>query len=56
MTFTYALEHEDGSPADPPTFKTAVPTWRVGDEIPLGRCKALRITRVRDDDADRRLS
>ena len=27
MSFTYALEHEDGSPAEPPTFKTAVPTW-----------------------------
>jgi hypothetical protein len=44
--FTYRLELEVGTPADPPTFETAVPTWRAGDEIPLGR-RALR-----DDDAD----
>jgi hypothetical protein len=37
MSFTYALEHEDGSPAEPPTFKTAVPNWSPGDTIPLGR-------------------
>jgi hypothetical protein len=30
MTFTYKLEHEDGTSADPRTFKTAVPTWRPG--------------------------
>jgi hypothetical protein len=23
MAFTYTLEHEDGSPAEPPTFSTA---------------------------------
>jgi hypothetical protein len=23
----YKLEHEDGTPADPPTFHTALPTW-----------------------------
>jgi hypothetical protein len=28
MAFTYKLEHEDGTPADPRTFKTAV---RTGD-------------------------
>jgi hypothetical protein len=28
---------EGGTPADPPTFETAVPTWRPGDTIPLGR-------------------
>jgi hypothetical protein len=25
MPFTFTLEHEDGSPAEPPTFSTAVP-------------------------------
>jgi len=30
---------------------TAVPNWRSGDEIPLGR-RALRVVRIRDDDAD----
>jgi hypothetical protein len=36
MAFTYKLEHEDGTLADPPVFGTAVPTWSVGDTIPLG--------------------
>ena len=45
--FTYRLELEDGTPADPPTFETAVPTWRVGDTIPLGRGKELRVIEVR---------
>lgn len=39
-------------PADPPTFRTAVPNWRPGDTIPLGRGKALRVVAVRDTDAD----
>jgi hypothetical protein len=43
--FTYRLEHEDGTPADPPTFHTVVPTWRAGDTI-------LRVVATRDDDAD----
>lgn len=33
MAFTYKLVLEDGTPADPPTFVTAVPTWRVGDKV-----------------------
>jgi hypothetical protein len=49
--FTYRLELEDGTPADPPTFETAVPTWRSGDEIPLG-LRILRVVRVRDDHAE----
>jgi hypothetical protein len=28
MAFTYELVLEDGTAADPPTFVTAVPTWR----------------------------
>jgi hypothetical protein len=36
MAFTYKLEHEDGTPAGPPTLRTAVPNWRPGDAIPLG--------------------
>ncbi len=31
MPFTFKLEHEDGSPADPPMFETAVPMWGPGD-------------------------
>jgi hypothetical protein len=49
--FTYRLEQEDGTPADPPTFKTVVPTWRVGDTIPPRR-RTLRVIAIRDDDAD----
>ena len=33
MTFTFKLEQADGTPADPPSFRTAVPNWRVGDAI-----------------------
>jgi hypothetical protein len=47
MAFTYRLEQEDGTPADPPTFKTSVPTWRPGDTIPLGRDRILRVIETR---------
>jgi hypothetical protein len=36
MSFTFKLEHEDGTPADPPTLHTAVPNWAAGDTILLG--------------------
>jgi hypothetical protein len=51
MTFLFILETPDGAPADPPTLKSAVPNWRPGDTIPLGR-RTLRVVGVRDDDAD----
>ena len=44
MAFTYKLELEDGiPPADPPRLDTAVPNWRAGDTIPLGRDRILRV-------------
>jgi hypothetical protein len=49
------LEHEDGTPADPPTLKTAVPNWRSGDTIPLGPGRTLRVIETRpgtESDAD----
>ena len=49
--FLYRLEHEDRTPADPPSFRTAVLTWRQGDTIPLGH-RTLQVVRVKDDDAD----
>jgi hypothetical protein len=49
--FLFRLELEGGTPADPPTFETAVHTWRPGDTIPLGR-RELRVVGIRDDDAD----
>jgi hypothetical protein len=53
--FEYKLEQKDGSPADPPTLRTAVSTWSAGDTIPLGRDNALRVVEIRrgrdpDDD------
>jgi hypothetical protein len=41
--FTFKLELADGTPADPPTLKAAVPDWRPGDMIPLGRGRTLRV-------------
>ena len=52
MAFTFRLELEDGTPADPPTFSAAVPNWKAGDTMPLGRGRMLRVVRIRDDDAD----
>jgi hypothetical protein len=52
MAFTYRLEKEDGTPADPPVLHTAVPTWHVGDTIPLGSGRTLRVidTRLNPED------
>lgn len=55
MPFTYTLERQDGSPAEPPTFSTAVPNWSPGDTIPLGSNWTLRVVEIRpglepDDD------
>jgi hypothetical protein len=49
--FLFKLEMEDGVPAEPPSLSTAVPNWKSGDTIPLGR-RTLRVVRIRDDDAD----
>ena len=45
--FTFKLELEDGTPADPPTFTAAVPNWKAGDTIPLGPA-TLRVVEVRE--------
>jgi hypothetical protein len=52
MAFTYRLEKEDGTPADPPTLHTAVPTWHAGDTIPLSAERALRVVEIRSVTAD----
>jgi hypothetical protein len=52
MTHTFKLERLDGTPADPPAFKTTVLSWSPGDTIPLGRGRTLQVVRIRDDDAD----
>jgi hypothetical protein len=51
MAFVYRLEQEDGTPANPPTFRTSVPAWQPGDTIPLGG-RTLRVVAIADDDAD----
>jgi hypothetical protein len=48
--FSYKLERADGTPAEPATLKTAVPTWGLGDTIPLGRGRALQVIGTRDGD------
>jgi hypothetical protein len=49
---TFRLELEDGTPAHPPTFRSAPGvSWKPGDTIPMGR-KTLRVIAIRDDDAD----
>jgi hypothetical protein len=45
--FYFKLEYEDGTPADPPVLHSAVPNWKVGDTIPLGADRALRVTETR---------
>ena len=52
MTITFKLERADGTPADPPSFRTGVYVWRPGDTIPLTADRTLRVLGVRDDDAD----
>ena len=52
MAFIYRLELEDGTPADPPHFRSAPGVmWSAGDTIPLG-ARTLRVVAIRDDDAD----
>jgi hypothetical protein len=43
MTFTFRLERADGTPADPPTIRTAVPNMRPGDTIPIRPGRMLRV-------------
>jgi hypothetical protein len=46
MTFTIRLEQADGTPADPPTMESIVTNWRVGETIPLGRDRTLRVVGI----------
>ena len=52
MAFTFKLEHEDGTPADPPVLHTAVPNWSAGDTIPLSAERMLRVIETRLDDEE----
>ena len=52
MAFTFKLEHEDGTRADPPVLLRAVPNWSAGDTIPLSAERTLRVVEVRSSTAD----
>jgi hypothetical protein len=43
---TFELHQPDGTPATPATFVTNASSWKVGDVIPLGAGKALRVVAV----------
>ena len=44
LGFMFRLEFEDGTPADPPTFRSSDGiSWNAGDTIPLGSERALRV-------------
>jgi hypothetical protein len=51
MAFLFKLETEDGTPAEPAELHAAVPNWRAGDTIHLGR-RTLRVVGMRDEEAD----
>jgi hypothetical protein len=44
--FTLKLEQTDGTPAEPPSFRSAVPNWRPGDTIPIRRDRTLGVVGV----------
>ena len=46
----FKLERTDGTPADPPTYRTGVYSWRPGDTIPMGATRTLRVVEIRPDE------
>jgi hypothetical protein len=48
----FKLERTDGTPADPPTYRTGVYSWRPGGTIPMSATRTLRVVEVRGDDSD----
>jgi hypothetical protein len=51
VTFTFRLEREDGTPAEPPQVRLGVYSSMPGDTINLGR-RSLRVVDVRDQGDD----
>ncbi|MGA8928020.1 MAG: hypothetical protein WB462_17560 [Solirubrobacterales bacterium] len=49
--FLFRLETKDGAPVEPSTLSAAVPNWKPGDTIHLGK-RALRVVALRDEDSD----
>ena len=52
MTHTFKLERLDGTPADPPSFKTTILVWSPGDQIPLSAGRTLQVVRLRHVDGE----
>ena len=50
--YHFSLQRTDGTPADPPTYRSSVLVWKQGDQIPLNAERTLRVLGLRDDDAD----
>jgi hypothetical protein len=50
--YQFRLQRTDGTPADPPHYRSSVLVWKQGDQIPLNAERTLRVLGVRDDDAD----
>jgi hypothetical protein len=46
MTHTFKLDRLDGTPADPPSFKTTILVWNPGDQIPLAAGRTLQVVRI----------
>ena len=52
QVFTYRLILKDGSPADPPQFVTATPTWDEGDIFMSRPGRMFRILAINDGTDD----
>ena len=52
MTHTFKLERLDGTPADPPSFRTTILVWNPGDQIPLSAGRTLQVVRLRHVDGE----
>ena len=50
MAFKYQLKHPDGTPVEPSSFTSAIPTWWPGDTIPLRPEHTLRVIAVQPGD------
>ena len=48
--YHFRLQRTDGIPADPPTYRSTVLSWRQGHTIPLTADRTLRV--LGDDEAD----
>jgi hypothetical protein len=48
--FTCPMRLADGTPADPPTFTSSEPNWRVGDRVIVGAEVRYRIVAIDHDE------